>query len=140
MDRGADSGAEGGAAPGIEENELSGAPDDLMSLYQDLIEADDRGDAAMLARLGWILFEIAGKAQYGQHEALVLLMELRAAASAVSAGDGSRASLALLRHVLSQHGWLPPPDATPLQVLAGSYPHARSGVPGTVPPQRVTGR
>jgi hypothetical protein len=125
----ADSGPGGGETSEIEENDLAAAPNDLIPLYRILIEADDRGDAATLARVGWILFATASKAQQTQREALVLLMELRAAAGAVSAGDGSRASLALLRHVLSKHGWLPPPHATPLQVLAGSYPPVSSRFP-----------
>lgn len=79
--------------------------------------------------MGWILFAITSKAQHAQREALILLMELRAAASAVSAGNGSHASLALLRHVLATHGWLPPPNATPLQVLARSHPPVRSLFP-----------
>jgi hypothetical protein len=106
----------------VAENDLETAPNDLILLYPVLLEADDREDAATLAWLGWILFAIASKAQHAQREALVLLTELRAAASAVSAGEGNRASLALLRHVLSKHGWLPPPNATPLQALAASYP------------------
>jgi hypothetical protein len=113
---------EGGEIPRVEENGLASVPNDLMPLYLDLIEADDRSDATTLARLGWILFAIASEAQQAQHEAVALLMELRAAAGAVSAGEGSCASVALLRHVLSKYGWLPPPDATPLQVLAESYP------------------
>jgi hypothetical protein len=122
MDAVADSGPEGGEKPRVQENDLASVANDLMPLYQELIEADDRSDATTLARLGWILFGIADKAQQAQREAVVLLMELRAAAGAVSAGEGSYASLALLRHVLSKHGWLPPPDATPLQVLAASHP------------------
>jgi len=128
MDRVAASEPGSGETSKVEENDPAGpagparpavAPNDLIPLYQALIEADDRGDAAALARVGWILFAIASKAQHAQREALILLMELRAAASAVSAGNGSHASLALLRHVLATHGWLPPPNATPLQVLAG---------------------
>lgn len=71
-----------------------------------------------LARLGWDLFTMASAAQQAHCEAVGLLAELRAAARAATAGEGSPASLALLRHVLARHGWLPPPDATPLQVLA----------------------
>jgi hypothetical protein len=83
-----------------------------------LIEADDRGDAVALARLGWVLFAMADTTQQAHREAVDLLAELRAGARAAAAGDGSPASLALLRHVLAKHGWLPPPDKTPLQVLA----------------------
>ena len=128
MEAVADSGPEGGETSKVEESDLASVPNDLMPLYQDLIEADDRSDATTLARLGWNLFGIASKAQQAQREAVVLLMELRAAASAVSVGEGSRASLALLRHVLSKHGWLPPPNATPLQVLAAPYPPVSSRV------------
>jgi hypothetical protein len=102
-----------------DENDLATAtPKDLIPLYRALIDADDRGDAAALARLGWTLFSIASTAQQAQRETVALLSELRAAARAASVGGESRASLALLRHVLAKHGWLPPPDATPLQVLA----------------------
>lgn len=93
-------------------------PADLSELCGTLIEADDRGDALTLARLAWVLFAMAETAQEAHCDAVGLLAELRAAAGAVAAGDGSPASLALLRHVLAKHGWLPPPDATPLQVLA----------------------
>jgi hypothetical protein len=91
MDAVADGGPEGGEKPRVQENDLASVPNDLMPLYLDLIEADDRSDATKLARLGWILFAIASKAQQAQREAVVLLMELRAAAGAVSAGEGSRA-------------------------------------------------
>lgn len=125
----ADSGRAGGETPpGFEEFDLATASNDLIPLYQVLIEADERADAVTLARLGWILFALASKAQQAQHDALVLLMELRAAAGAVSAGEGNRASLELLRHVLSKHGWLPSPGATPLQVLATSYPPVSSRI------------
>lgn len=124
MDGVVDSGPRGGgsrASVGIEEIDRAMAQNDLIPLYQILIEADDRGDALALARVGWSLFAIASKAQQAHREALAQLMELRAAAGAVSAGSGSCASLALLRHVLSKHGCLPPPNATPLQALAASY-------------------
>jgi hypothetical protein len=96
----------------------SATPEELSALYKALIEADDRGDAETLARLGWVLFTLASAAHQGHCEAIGLLGELRTAARAATAGGGSPASLALLRHVLTKHGWLPPPDATPLQVLA----------------------
>lgn len=99
--------------------------EELSALYRTLIDADDRGDAAALARLGWALFTRASTAQHAHREAIGLLTELRTAARAATAGDGSPASLAPLRHVLATHGWLPPRDATPLQVLAA--------------PSRVTG-
>lgn len=118
MDAVAASGLDGGVTSRVEENDLASVANDLMPLHQELIEAEHRSDAMTLARLGWILFGIADQAQQTQREAVVQLTELHAAARAVSAGEGSRASLALLRHVLSKHGWLPPPDATPLQVLA----------------------
>ena len=102
-----------------DENDLvTVTPKDLIPLYRALIDADDRGDAAALARLGWTLFSIASTAQEARREAITLLSELRAAARAASVGGESRASLALLSHVLARHGWLPPPDATPLQVLS----------------------
>lgn len=84
-----------------------------------LTAAGDRDDAATLARLGSALFTMASAAQQAQREANDLLDELRTAARAAAAGDGSPASMAPLRHVLAKHGWLPPRDATPLQVLAG---------------------
>lgn len=93
-------------------------PSDLSALYGALIDADDRSDVVMLARLGWALFTIAGSAQQVHHETAGLLTELRAAASAACAGEGTPASLAPLRHVLARHGWLPRRGATPLQVLA----------------------
>jgi hypothetical protein len=97
---------------------LRAMPTDLSELYKPLLEADDRNDAVMLARLAWSLFSMADAAQQAYSQAVSLLDELRGAAGATSAGEGSQASLALLRHVLAKHGWLPPPDATPLQVLA----------------------
>ena len=96
------------------------------ALFCALIEADDQGDPLALARLGWALFAIAVEAQYAHCEALGMLDEVRAAAAAVSAGSASPGSLALLRHVLAKHGWLPPPSATPLQVLASSPNTLRS--------------
>jgi hypothetical protein len=93
-------------------------PADLFDLYRTLIDADDRNDAPALARVGWVLFTAAACAQQALREVAGLLGELRSAARAAVAGDGSAASLALVRHVLATHGWLPPPDATPLQVLA----------------------
>jgi hypothetical protein len=95
-------------------------PADLASLYGRLLEADDRGDAVTLARLCWALLTVADAAQQAERETAGLLAELRAAAGAAAAGagDGNPASLALLRHVLAKHGWLPPLGATPLQVLA----------------------
>jgi hypothetical protein len=91
---------------------------DLQALYPALVDADDRGDAQALARLGWVLYATASAAQQAHGEAIGLLEELRIAARVVVAGDGSPASFALLRHVLATHGWLPPRGATPLQVLA----------------------
>lgn len=97
---------------------LSGMPKDLCGLYSALVDADDQGDTQALARLGWVLFTKAGTAQEAHHEAVGLLAELRAAACAVVADEGSPASLGLLRAVLAKRGWLPPPGATPLQALA----------------------
>jgi hypothetical protein len=93
-------------------------PTDLSELYVRLIEADYRGDAVTLARLGWVLLARVDTTQQAYRDAVDLLAELRAAARAAAAGHGSPASLALLLHVLAKHGWLPPPDATPLQALA----------------------
>lgn len=97
---------------------LSGMPKDLCGLYSVLLDADDRGDTQALARLGWVLFTMVSTTQEAHHEAVGLLTELRAAACAVVAGGGSPASLSLMRDVLAKRGWLPPPGATPLQVLA----------------------
>jgi hypothetical protein len=108
---------------------LSGMPKKLCALYSALVDADDQGDAQALARLGWVLFTQAGEAQQAQDEAVGLLAELRAAACAVAAADGSPASLGLLHHVLAKHGWLPPPDATPLQMLAAPPKEPRSSGP-----------
>jgi hypothetical protein len=93
-------------------------PEELLALYCLLVEADDQGDAATLGQLGWILFAMASTAQQAYRDTADLLNELRAASRAAVAGDGSPASLALLRHVLARHAWLPPPDATPLQALS----------------------
>lgn len=93
-------------------------PEELSEFYQALMEADDRGDAVTLARLGWALFTMASTAEQAFQEALGPLGELRTAARAATAGHGSPASIAPLRHVLARHGWLPPHDATPLQALA----------------------
>ena len=108
------------AAPGA----VSELPMDLFALYGELIDADDQGDAPALARLGWNLFALVSAAEQAHHAASDRLNELRTAARATAAGDGSPASLALLRHVLARHGWLPPPDATPLQVLAEPPSHS----------------
>jgi hypothetical protein len=93
-------------------------PEELPEFYRALMEADDRGDAMALARLGWALYTMASVAEQAHREALGLLGELRTAARAATAGHGSPASMAPLRHVLARHGWLPPHDATPLQALA----------------------
>jgi len=91
---------------------------DLSPLYAALMDADDRSDSQALALIGWMLFGVASAAQQAQDEAIGLLEELRLAARVATAGQGSPASLATLRNVLGRHGWLPPPGATPLQVLA----------------------
>lgn len=91
---------------------------DLSALYPALMDADDRSDSQALARIGWMLFAMASASQQAHDEAIGLLEELRLAARVATAGEGSPASLALLRRVLGRHGWLPPPGATPLQVLA----------------------
>lgn len=92
--------------------------EEVSALYRALIDADDRGDAVALARLGWALFTMASTAQQAHREAVDVLHELRTAARAATVGGGSPASLAPLRHVLARRGWLPPCGATPLQVLA----------------------
>lgn len=97
---------------------LSGMPKDLCGLYSALVDADDQENTQALARLGWVLFTMVSTAQEAHHEAVDLLTELRAAACSVVAGEGSPASLGLLRYVLAKRGWLPPPNTTPLQVLA----------------------
>jgi hypothetical protein len=94
------------------------SPEDLRTLYRALIDADDRNDPAALARVGWQLFSMTCAAQQAHSEVHGLLSELRGAARATVAGQGSPGSLALLRNVLARHGWLPPAGATPLQVLA----------------------
>ena len=101
-----------------ETQNVTASPDELLELYRMLLDADDRGEVAELARLGWTLFTIASSAQQAHREAVELLVELKTAARAAIAGEGSPAALALLRHVLARHGWLPPRDATPLQILA----------------------
>jgi hypothetical protein len=108
---------------GHSENQtITVSPDELLELYRMLLDADDRGEVAELARLGWTLFTIASSAQQAHREAVELLVELKTAARAAIAGEGSPAALALLRHVLARHGWLPPRDATPLQILAEPAP------------------
>jgi len=97
--------------------ELSGMPRDLCGLYSALVDSDDRGDTQALARLAWVLFAKARMDHDVHDETVGLLTEMRTAARAVIAGEGSPASLGLLRDVLARRGWLPPPDATPLQVL-----------------------
>lgn len=100
------------------------APPDLPSLYPALVDADDRGDTQALARIGWTLFAMVSAAQQAHHDADCQLEELRLVARVAAAGQGSPASIALLRRVLGRHGWMPPDDATPLQVLAApSYYH-----------------
>jgi hypothetical protein len=107
---------------------LSGMPKDLCGLYSALVDADDQGDTQALARLGWVLFTKASMAQEAHHEAVGLLTELRTAACVMVAGEGSLASLGLLHEVLAKRGWLPPPDATPLQVLATPPNGSRSAM------------
>jgi hypothetical protein len=101
-----------------ENTTVTTTPEELSELYQSLMDADDRGDPEALARLGWNLFTMANAAQQARRESADLLGELRTAARAAIAGEGSPASLAPLRDVLARRGWLPPRDATPLQVLA----------------------
>jgi hypothetical protein len=104
---------------GHHENEPAVATsEDLPALYRILVDADDRSDVAVLARLGWVLFTMASATQESHREAVGLLGELRTAARAAIAGDGNPASLAPLHHVLAEHGWLPLHDSTPLQMLA----------------------
>ena len=107
---------------------LSGMPKDLCGLYSALVDADEQGNTQALARLGWVLFTMVSTAQEARYEAVGLLTELCGAARVVVAGAGSPASLGLLRNVLAKHGWLPPPDATPLQVLAAPPNGSRSAV------------
>jgi hypothetical protein len=99
--------------------------EDLLVLYGALMEADDHSDVPSLVRLGWHSFSMICSAQYAHSEAVGMLSELCAAARATVAGQGSPASLALLRAVLAKHGWLPPPGATPLQVIAAPAPEFR---------------
>ena len=106
------------------------SPTELSGLYGALIEADDRGDAQALARLGWSLFAIASEAQQAHNDVAAELHEVLTAARAATAGNGSPGAVGLLRHVLARHGWLPPADATPLQVLAASSPISRK--PGLI--------
>jgi hypothetical protein len=96
-------------------------------LYQLLMDADDRSDPAALARVGWEMFSMICVAQQAHAAAVGHLSELCRAASAAVAGEGSPGSIALLRDVLARNGWLPPPGATPLQVLAA---------PATLSPSR----
>jgi hypothetical protein len=74
-----------------------------------LVEADDRGDALALARLGWVFFDLLCRAQQAKSEAVDMLEELTAAARAVVAGDGSQATVGRVRDVLAGHGWLRQP-------------------------------
>jgi hypothetical protein len=99
---------------------------DCTALFCALVDADDQGDPLALAQVGWVLFAIAVEAQHAHCEAVRMLGELRAAAAAAAADSASPGSLALLRHVLAKHGWLPPPTATPLQALAASLNTSRS--------------
>lgn len=98
---------------------------DTVALYCALVEADERGDAPGLARLAWVLFALASNAEEVNGSVLTVLTELTTAARVAIAGDGSVASLALLRHVLAKRGWLPPRDASPLQVLAAPVSDSR---------------
>lgn len=108
---------------------LSGMPKSLCGLYSTLVDADDQGDTQALARLGWALFTMVSEVQEARNETDDMLTELRAATCAVIAGEGSPASLSLLRVVLAKHGWLPPPNATPLQVLASPRNGLHAGMP-----------
>ena len=94
----------------------------LRELYVRLFEADERGDAVALARVGWRLLAIITEVQEAEREAAAVLNTLRSAACAAIAGQGSAASLALLRHVLAGQGWLPSPGVTPLQAVAAPRP------------------
>jgi hypothetical protein len=78
--------------------------EELSAAFGKLIEADDRGDAITLARLGWTLFIMAGTAQQAHREAVDRLDDLLTAARAATAGEGSPASLAPLHHALIKHG------------------------------------
>lgn len=99
------------------------SPEDLLDLYRALAEADDLNDAVALARIGWQFYSMVCAAHKARSEAAGLVSELCAAARATVAGHGSPASLALLREVLAR--WLPPPGATPLQMIAAPRPGLR---------------
>jgi hypothetical protein len=88
------------------------------ALYSALVEAEDRGDTQVLARLSWVLFAEVSMVRQANQEAVSALAELRAATRAAVADNSSPASLAILRHVLAGRGWVPPPHASPLQMLA----------------------
>lgn len=103
---------------GVRQRPGTPTPPDLGALYCALVDADDRGDAPGVARLAWALFALASNAEELNSSVLEVMTELTTAARAAIAGDGSVGSLALLRHVLAKRGWLPPRDASPLQVLA----------------------
>jgi len=124
--------ADGSRAPsaGGQAHSATMSAEAMTVLYRALIDADDRNDPAELARIGWQLFSKACIAQQSHLEVTDLLSELRSAARAVIAGQGSPGSVALLRYVLARNGWLPPAGATPLQVLAAP----------AVPSRRVYGR
>lgn len=92
--------------------------DRLAAVYADLMDADDGDDARALAKVAWGLFALTSEVCGAHHEAIAMLDELCTAARAATAGKGCPASLAVLRAVLAKRGWLPPPSATPLQVLA----------------------
>lgn len=108
---------------------LFGMPKNLCGVYSTLVDADDQEDTQALARLGWVLFTMVSEAQEACHEADGLLTELRAATCVAVADEGSPASVGLLREVLAKHGWLPPPNATPLQALATPPNGSHSAVP-----------
>jgi hypothetical protein len=110
------------AVPGRQVGAAKTSSDDLLDLYRALAEADDLNDAVALARIGWQFYSMACSAHQARNEAAYLVGELCAAARAAVAGHGSPASLALLREVLARHGWLPPPGATPLQMIAAPRP------------------
>ncbi len=101
------------------------SPEDLLDLYRALADADDLNDTVALACIGWHFYSMACTAHQARSEVAGLLDELCAAARAAVAGHGSPASLALLREVLARHGWLPPPGATPLQMIAAPRPGLR---------------
>jgi hypothetical protein len=101
-------------------------PDGLAALYRSFLDAADRNDTATLTRTAWALFTKASVAREAWCDTADLLAELRAAAQAAAAGQGSPASLGPLRHVLAGHGWLPPSGGTPLQVLAARPENIRA--------------